>query len=70
MKCSVCGAKYDSGQKECPDCGVTVGSGRLGVQKKARVECPECGAEYDSAWDYCPECGTWLYTTDSREGDY
>ena len=70
MKCSACGAKLEPGQAECPDCEVTVGSGRLGVKKEARHECPECGSMYDSTWDYCPECGTWLSSSKSREGDY
>ena len=70
MKCPKCGTKYDGDEEECPECRACTGPGRRSVSKDLTSKCCACGATYDSMSEYCPNCGTWLYKTDSREGDY
>ena len=57
MRCGTCGATVKPGLRVCPECGATVGQGRL---RRATVHCRACEARVPSDLRVCPYCGARL----------
>lgn len=78
IRCDHCGwSNNPDGTKKCQKCNqelvflppVSVGGGRLELDKITESECPKCGYPLSSKSSFCPSCGTSLSAAPSPEAD-
>lgn len=78
IRCDHCGwSNNPDGAKKCQKCNqelvalppVSVGGGRLELDKTTESECPKCGYPLSSESSFCPSCGASFITVSSPEAD-